>query len=40
MMATCTHLDQVEVTELPASVDGCEQCLEERWRVASPADLP
>jgi uncharacterized UBP type Zn finger protein len=26
-MATCTHLDQVEVTELPESVDGCEDCL-------------
>ena len=26
-MATCTHLDQVHVTELPESVDGCEDCL-------------
>jgi uncharacterized UBP type Zn finger protein len=26
-MATCTHLDQVRVTQLPASVDGCEECL-------------
>ena len=26
-MATCTHLDQVEVTELPESVAGCEECL-------------
>jgi uncharacterized UBP type Zn finger protein len=26
-MVTCTHLDQVEVTELPESVDGCEECL-------------
>jgi uncharacterized UBP type Zn finger protein len=26
-MAQCTHLDQVEITELPASVDGCEDCL-------------
>lgn len=26
-MATCTHLDQVEITELPESVDGCEDCL-------------
>ena len=26
-MSTCTHLDQIEVTELPASVDGCEDCL-------------
>jgi len=24
---TCTHLDQVAVTDLPASVDGCEDCL-------------
>ena len=23
----CTHLDQVEVRELPAQVDGCEDCL-------------
>ena len=26
-MASCTHLDQVKVTELPESVDGCEDCL-------------
>ena len=26
-MATCTHLDQIEVTQLPESVDGCEDCL-------------
>jgi len=26
-MASCTHLDSVRVTELPASVDGCEECL-------------
>jgi uncharacterized UBP type Zn finger protein len=24
---TCTHLDSIHVTELPASVDGCEDCL-------------
>ncbi|MGH2861984.1 MAG: UBP-type zinc finger domain-containing protein [Solirubrobacteraceae bacterium] len=32
-MAPCSHLDQVEITELPASVDGCEDCLREggRW---------
>jgi hypothetical protein len=23
----CTHLDHIHVTELPASVDGCEDCL-------------
>jgi uncharacterized UBP type Zn finger protein len=28
MSATsCSHLDQVEVTELPAEVAGCEECL-------------
>lgn len=26
-MPTCTHLDQVQLTELPESVDGCEECL-------------
>ena len=26
-MTTCTHLDQVAVTELPDSVEGCEECL-------------
>jgi uncharacterized UBP type Zn finger protein len=26
-MATCTHLGSIEVTELPDSVDGCEDCL-------------
>jgi uncharacterized UBP type Zn finger protein len=25
--ALCTHLDQVELEELPESVDGCEDCL-------------
>ena len=24
---SCTHLDHVHVTELPESVDGCEECL-------------
>ena len=26
-MALCTHLDHVLVTELPESVEGCEECL-------------
>ena len=26
-MTTCTHLDEVEVTQLPDSVEGCEECL-------------
>jgi hypothetical protein len=26
-MPTCTHLDQVKITELPESVDGCVDCL-------------
>lgn len=26
-MAGCTHLDHVRVTELPASVEGCQDCL-------------
>jgi uncharacterized UBP type Zn finger protein len=26
-MAACTHLDHVTVTELPAQVAGCEDCL-------------
>jgi uncharacterized UBP type Zn finger protein len=25
--APCTHLDTIAVTELPVSVDGCEDCL-------------
>ena len=31
--ATCTHLDQISVTELPASIAGCEECLKTggRW---------
>ena len=28
-MTTCTHLDHVQVTELPEAVDGCEDCLSE-----------
>ena len=27
--ASCTHLDTITVTELPAAVDGCEDCLRE-----------
>ena len=27
MADTCTHLDQVEVTELPDEIAGCEECL-------------
>jgi uncharacterized UBP type Zn finger protein len=27
--STCTHLDSVRITELPASVEGCEDCLRE-----------
>jgi uncharacterized UBP type Zn finger protein len=26
-MPACDHLDHVRVTELPESVDGCEECL-------------
>jgi hypothetical protein len=26
-MTTCSHLDHVHVTDLPESVDGCEDCL-------------
>jgi len=26
-MATCSHLDSIQVLELPESVDGCEECL-------------
>jgi uncharacterized UBP type Zn finger protein len=26
-MPTCSHLDQITVTELPESVEGCEDCL-------------
>ena len=27
MSEVCSHLDQIEIRELPASVDGCEDCL-------------
>ena len=32
-MPSCSHLDQVQITELPASVDGCEDCLRDggKW---------
>ncbi len=26
-MATCNHLDQIKLFQLPESVDGCEECL-------------
>jgi hypothetical protein len=25
--AVCSHLDQIEIRELPASVEGCDDCL-------------
>lgn len=28
-MPTCSHLNQVEIRQLPDSVDGCEECLSE-----------
>jgi uncharacterized UBP type Zn finger protein len=28
-MATCTHLDQLKLYQLPESVSGCEDCLRE-----------
>jgi uncharacterized UBP type Zn finger protein len=33
MTEICSHLDQVELTELPEAVDGCEECLREggKW---------
>jgi uncharacterized UBP type Zn finger protein len=33
MSELCTHLDEVALQELPASVDGCEECLLEgsKW---------
>ena len=33
MSTVCTHLDQIELRELPESVDGCEDCLREggKW---------
>ena len=26
-MPSCSHLDQIQVTQLPESVEGCEECL-------------
>jgi uncharacterized UBP type Zn finger protein len=26
-MADCTHLDEIQITELPEAVDGCADCL-------------
>jgi uncharacterized UBP type Zn finger protein len=33
MAAECTHLDQVQLLDLPDPVDGCEECLKTggRW---------
>ena len=41
-MATCTHLDQVEILEPPGDIAGCEECLKtgDRWvhlRMCQPA---
>jgi hypothetical protein len=26
-MTRCTHVDQIDIIELPQSVEGCEECL-------------
>jgi hypothetical protein len=26
-MSACTHLDHIQITELPGAVEGCEDCL-------------
>ncbi len=39
-MPICTHLDTINVTQLPYSVDGCEDCLATGGLVAPPAHLP
>ena len=39
-MASCSHLDQVQLAELPESVEGCEDCLKTRRSLAASADLP
>ena len=33
MTAECTHLESVEITELPSTIAGCEECLEQgtKW---------
>jgi Zn-finger in ubiquitin-hydrolases and other protein len=33
LTAGCTHLDEIRVTDLPAAIDGCEECLKTggRW---------
>ena len=31
-MAICTHLNQINLTELPVSIAGCEECL----KIGSP----
>jgi uncharacterized UBP type Zn finger protein len=28
-MSTCTHLESIAITQLPESVEGCEDCLRE-----------
>ena len=33
MAASCTHLDSIQVAELPDAIAGCEECLKtgDRW---------
>ena len=38
-MTTCAHLNQIKVTELPASIAGCEGVSQDRKPVASRADV-
>ena len=33
MASSCSHLDRIEVTQVPQEVEGCEECLRtgDRW---------
>ena len=40
MPPICTHADHVRITELPESVDGCDDCLAMGSLWLAPAHLP
>ena len=40
MTATCTHIDEVTLLELPETIEGCAECLASGRHLGAPADVP
>ena len=38
-VTACSHLGLIEIVDLPPSIAGCEECLEDRRSLAAPTDV-